>query len=389
MKLIFGTLRNMHCKYRGDKMIRKVKKVVVGIAGIILGLSVSTTIQVLGLDIMSNSGLMGLSIQIGFPLLIGIIFYLFSYKVIGWCKRVIKIIENELEKIPFHQLILGSIGLVTGLYIANLLSKPLNSIGFQYVEFAMQVILYGLSGFFGILIFSRRKDDIIYAIENVSFNVKTSKDELKVSSNSSCPKILDTTTIIDGRIADICKAGFIEGPLIISKYVLSELQNIADSPDHLRRNRGRRGLDILNQIQKELDVEIIINEESFEDVEEVDSKILRLTQLLKGRLITNDYNLSKVAEVQGIEVLSISELANAIKPVVLPGEEMTTFIVKDGKEHNQGLGYLGDGTMIVVELGRKYIGETISVVVESVLQTAAGKIIFAKPKAIADRAVQA
>lgn len=368
-------------------MIGKIKRIVAGIAGIILGLSISATLQVLDLYIMSDNGLIGLSIQIGFPLLIGIIFYVFSNKIIGWCKRVIRIIENELDKIPFHQLILGSTGLVIGLYIANLLSKPLNNIDSLFVAFAMQVILYGLSGFFGILLFSKRKADIIYIIENVYFNVKSNKDELKVSNNSSYPKILDTTAVIDGRIADICKAGFLEGPLIISKYVLDDLQNIADSSDGLRRNRGRRGLDILNKIQKELDVEIIINEESFEDVEELDSKLLRLTQLLKGRIVTSDYNLNKVAEVQGIEVLNINELSNAIKPVVLPGEEMTTFIVKDGKERDQGLAYLDDGTMIVVELGRNYIGKTISVVVNSVLQTAAGKIIFAKPKAIIDKAI--
>lgn len=190
---------------------------------------------------------------------------------------------------------------------------------------------------------------------------------------------MDTSVIIDGRIADICKTGFIEGPLVIPEFVLGELQSIADSSDGLKRNRGRRGLDILNKIQKELDIEVIIHEEKFPDVPEVDTKLLKLTQLLEGRIITNDYNLNKVAEVQGIEVLNINDLANAVKPVVLPGEEMEVQIIKSGKEAGQGLAYLDDGTMIVVESGRAYIGNTIGVLVTSVLQTSAGRMIFAKP----------
>lgn len=193
-------------------------------------------------------------------------------------------------------------------------------------------------------------------------------------------KILDTSVIIDGRIADIVKSGFIDGILVIPSFILEELRHIADSSDPLKRNRGRRGLDILNKIRKELNIKVRIEELDFPEIAEVDSKLVKLAQVITGEIITNDYNLNKVAELQGIKVLNINELANALKPVFLPGEEMVVTIIKDGKESKQGIGYLDDGTMIVVEGGRKYITQTIYVIVTSVLQTAAGRMIFAKPK---------
>ena len=192
---------------------------------------------------------------------------------------------------------------------------------------------------------------------------------------------VERTHIIDGRIADVTKSGFLEGPLVIPNFVLQELRHIADSSDVLKRNRGRRGLDILNRIQKELDAEVVISDRDYDDVTEVDSKLLRLAQDLSGSILTNDYNLNKVAELQGVQVLNINELANAVKPVVLPGEEMLVRVIKDGKESGQGVAYLDDGTMIVVDGGRRHIGENVGVLVTSVLQTAAGRMIFAKPKA--------
>jgi len=193
-------------------------------------------------------------------------------------------------------------------------------------------------------------------------------------------KILDTSVIIDGRIADICKTGFIEGTLVIPEFVLEELQHIADSSDLLKRNRGRRGLDILNKIQKELDVKVLIYEEAVEEPGEVDSKLVKLAKAMRGKVVTNDFNLNKVCELQGVSVLNINDLANAVKPVVLPGEEIVVQVIKDGKEHGQGVAYLDDGTMIVVEGGREFIGTTMEVLVTSVLQTSAGRMIFAKPK---------
>ncbi len=205
----------------------------------------------------------------------------------------------------------------------------------------------------------------------------TSKGRNGVPSGAR-PKVLDTSVIIDGRIADICKTQFIEGPLIIPEFVLEELRHIADSSDGLKRNRGRRGLDILKIIQQDLPIQVDIVDTDFEDVSEVDVKLLKLALKIDGYVVTNDYNLNKVADLQGVPVLNINELANAVKPIVLPGEEMVVTVVKEGKEMNQGVAYLDDGTMIVVEGGRKHISETIGVVVTSVLQTAAGRMIFAK-----------
>lgn len=186
--------------------------------------------------------------------------------------------------------------------------------------------------------------------------------------------------VIDGRIYDICKVGFMEGPLIVPVFVLNELQLIADSSDDLKRNRGRRGLDIINKMQNDLDVPVQISEEDYDDIQEVDAKLVRMAKETKCKILTNDYNLNKVATVQGAEVLNINELANAVKPVVLPGEEMKVLLVKAGKESGQAVAYLDDGTMIVVENGRKYIGDNITVIVTSILQTAAGRMIFAKPR---------
>ncbi len=198
-------------------------------------------------------------------------------------------------------------------------------------------------------------------------------------SDVNC-KILDTSVIIDGRISDLCRTGFIEGTVIIPEFVLEELQHIADSADLLKRNRGRRGLDILNKMQKELSVPVTIYEGRFDDLQEVDSKLVKLAKRTGGIVVTNDFNLNKVCELQGVSVLNINDLANAIKPVVLPGEEMTVSVVKDGKESGQGVAYLDDGTMIVVDGGREYIGVSLNVIVTSVLQTSAGRMIFARLK---------
>lgn len=190
------------------------------------------------------------------------------------------------------------------------------------------------------------------------------------------PKILDTSVIIDGRIADICQTNFLEGTIVIPQFVLGELQHIADSSDVLKRNRGRRGLDVLNRIQKELPVDVEIYEGDFEDIPEVDSKLIKLAKVMDGIVVTNDFNLNKVCDLQGVPILNINDLANAVKPVVLPGEELNVQVIKDGKEHNQGIAYLDDGTMIVVEEGHDYIGRKIEVLITSVLQTSAGRMIL-------------
>jgi uncharacterized protein YacL len=191
-------------------------------------------------------------------------------------------------------------------------------------------------------------------------------------------KILDTSVIIDGRIADVCETGFIGGTLVIPQFVLKELQLVADSADSLKRNRGRRGLDILQKIQKMSGVEVMISDLDFPEIREVDLKLIELARTLQGKIVTNDFNLNKVAQLRGVEVLNVNELANSLKPVVLPGEIMKVFILKEGKEYNQGVAYLDDGTMVVVDNARKMISKTIDIVVTSVLQTTAGKMIFGR-----------
>jgi uncharacterized protein YacL len=191
-------------------------------------------------------------------------------------------------------------------------------------------------------------------------------------------RILDTSVIIDGRIADVCETGFLDGTLVIPQFVLKELQLVADSADSLKRNRGRRGLDILQKIQKMSGVDVMISDIDFPEVREVDLKLIELGRTLQGKIVTNDFNLNKVAQLRGVDVLNINELANALKPVVLPGEFMKVFILKEGKEYNQGVAYLDDGTMVVVDNARRMISRNIDVVVTSVLQTTAGKMIFGR-----------
>ena len=191
-------------------------------------------------------------------------------------------------------------------------------------------------------------------------------------------RILDTSVIIDGRIADVCETGFLDGTLVIPQFVLKELQLVADSGDSLKRNRGRRGLDILQKIQKMSGVDVTISDIDFPDVREVDLKLIELGRTLPGKIVTNDFNLNKVAQLRGVAVLNINELANALKPVVLPGEFMKVFILKEGKEYNQGVAYLDDGTMVVVDNARRMISKNIDIVVTSVLQTTAGKMIFGR-----------
>jgi len=224
----------------------------------------------------------------------------------------------------------------------------------------------------------RKREDFLQVFFRSSSHIRKRQG----LTGQAAPKILDTSVIIDGRISDISRSGFLEGDLIVPGFVLEELQHIADSSDVLKRNRGRRGLDILNKIQKEPYSTVRILEQDYEDVTEVDTKLVKLAKELNGKVVTNDYNLNKVCELHGVPVLNINELANSVKPVVLPGEELKVNVIKDGKEQGQGVAYLDDGTMIVVDGGRRYIGQTVGVLVTSVLQTAAGRMIFAKPKSM-------
>lgn len=296
--------------------------------------------------------------------------------------------DSRLTRVPTHDLMSGAVGGIIGLIISSLFSNSFVSVPFFGPILAVLLSLF--LGYLGLTIGMKRKEDVLGFLNFIprfrDRGDKTDKaDKQKegktdTRSESVNYKILDTSVIIDGRIADIVKTGFLEGILLIPSFVLEELRHIADSSDLLKRNRGRRGLDILNQISKETAITVHIHEQDFDDINEVDSKLVRLGQVLNSPLLTNDYNLNKVAELQGVKVLNINELANALKPIVLPGEEMLVQVMKEGKEPGQGVAYLDDGTMIVVDSGRRYMGQTVSVLVTSVLQTAAGRMIFAKPK---------
>ena len=264
-----------------------------------------------------------------------------------------------------------------GLLVAMLVSTPLKDIPVRYLSDYLPLIISAILGLLGWSVGVRKRKDILGVVNRSSNRTSFWRSR----RNGISGKILDTSVIIDGRIADITKSGFIEGVLIVPQFVLEELQHIADSSDVLKRNRGRRGLDILNKIQKEPYVTVQIMDIDYDDITEVDSKLVRLAKETGSKVITNDYNLNKVCELQQVAVLNINELANAVKPVVLPGEELRVHVIKDGKEQGQGIAYLDDGTMIVVDGGRRYIGDTIGVLVTSVLQTAAA-MIFAKPKAM-------
>ncbi|NLA25944.1 MAG: PIN/TRAM domain-containing protein [Firmicutes bacterium] len=310
--------------------------------------------------------------------LFGLLFYFITPPFISTCRRFLDWCENRLKVIPTQDIILVVVSMIITLVLGLLISYPIYKIPHAGVYIAPVVIL--LLVLIGVRFIFNRKEEFAFITSFFNRNSRAA-----VAADNETFKILDTSAIIDGRIVDICKTGFLEGIIVVAGFVLEELRHIADSPDLLKRNRGRRGLDILNKIQKEMDIPVQIYEGDFEELAEVDSKLVRLAKVLNGKIITNDFNLNKVCELQGITVLNINELANAVKPVVLPGEEMTAQIIKDGKESGQGVAYLEDGTMVVVEGGKRHIGETIDVLVTSVLQTAAGRMIFAKPKSSVEK----
>lgn len=312
-----------------------------------------------------------------------IIFYILSYWLADYIVDFLKVTEEKLVKAPVADLLFGSLGLIVGLIIAFLVNIYLQDIRITVISEVLPLFVTVILAYLGFQVGFKRRNEFINLISVPKKDSKVKETQGVTDEESSIkPKILDTSVIIDGRIADICDTKFLEGTIIIPHFVLEELQHIADSSDVLKRNRGRRGLDILNRLQKDSLVDVQIYEGDFEDISEVDSKLVKLTKLLDGVLVTNDYNLNKVSEFQNVTVLNINDLANAVKPIVLPGEEMDVQVIKAGKEEKQGVAYLDDGTMIVVEDGKNFIGDTIDVIVTSVLQTSAGRMIFAKPKAL-------
>jgi uncharacterized protein YacL len=350
------------------------------IIGYLFGEAVINSHYFVKMGYLSNGPIGKMLFLIIVSVIFGIILFLISPWINVLIMKTMDYIEKSLQKLPAVEILIGFIGALLGLLISAIFVNLLAKI--PVVGTLLAVLVAILMAALGVNLAIKKKDELISLFSNISIRRSQGvKDKKSKGGNGGlCPKVLDTSVIIDGRIFDICQTGFIEGPLVIPNFVLAELRHIADSSDSLKRTRGRRGLDVLNKIQKELSIEVRKYEKDFPDIKEVDSKLLKLSQVLNGKVITNDYNLNKVAEFQGVPVLNINELANAVKPVVLPGEEMKVQIIKDGKESGQGIAYLDDGTMIVIEGGKKYIGNTKDVVVTSVLQTAAGRMIFAKQK---------
>lgn len=280
-------------------------------------------------------------------------------------------LEQKLRK-SSGKIIIGSlIGVISGLIIANFLTYSLLPNYPDKSIYLFRLFINIIFAYVGLILGAKKGE---------GFKISNLKNLFKNQSTEENIKILDTSVIIDGRIADICETGFLEGIFIIPQFILHELQHIADSSDSLKRNRGRRGLDILHKIQKKIDVTVQILEQDFPKIKEVDSKLVALAKMMNAKIITNDFNLNKVAELQGVTVLNINQLANSVKPVVLPGEIMNVFILREGKEAGQGVAYLDDGTMVVVDNAKKLIGKNIEVSVTSVLQTTAGRMIFTQLK---------
>ena len=342
-------------------------------------------------------------LQVTMASLICISVGLVAFGLLGFClapilirdlRRFVLFVEHQLSRTPAHQIVVGVGGLVIGLIVANLLGLAFSHIPVvgDYLPIIFSIVL----GYLGLHLAIKKRRGIM-KLFHIPFEAKAAEDRKEpgtvhpeglvqqspdgsAGSTGSFDKILDTSVIIDGRIKDICETGFLDGKLIVPVFVLEELQHIADSSDTLKRTRGRRGLDILKALRENENLDVMVSNENFEDTQEVDSKLVHLAQKLNAKILTNDYNLNKVAQLRGVKVLNINELANAVKPVVIPGETMKVSIVKAGKEPGQGVAYLDDGTMIVVEEGRDFLNDTIEVEVTSALQTAAGRMIFAKPK---------
>ena len=319
-----------------------------------------------------------------FGTLLGVIIgYLISSFILKQGLVIAKRLERILTHIPNQELIAGTIGLLFGLIIANLIGVAFNQV--PIIGPYIPIILSAIFGYSGLKLMARKGPEMYYNYVQQwggEGTKKTSRFKMfsthKSDKASSTPKLLDTSVIIDGRIKELCNTGFIEGPLMVPLFVLNELQIISDSADATKRNRGRRGLDILKDMQDANKIAIEVVEDDYDDLTEVDSKLMRLALDKQWKLMTNDFNLNKVARVQGIEVLNLNELANVLKPALIAGEWIRVQVMKEGKEVHQGVAYLDDGTMIVVEDGKPYVGQNVEVMVTSILQTSAGRMIFAR-----------
>lgn len=360
-----------------EKILRAIFVLLFTVLGIVLSRQGETVLALLLPNSVLTETILGITFMSLAAMLVGGIFgaiigSFISPYLIKSLFMFTSTVEKSLSAMSTQDLIAGTLGLFLGLIIANLVGLAFGSVPYigPYVSVALSIIL----GYLGMHLVVSKKSELagwLHLHAEGSFDKKKNKDH-------HTGKLLDTNVIIDGRVADIYRSGFLEGPIIVPVFVLEELQKIADSSDILKRNRGRRGLDILNHMRKNSKDDVIIVTNDFEDISEVDSKLVKLAREKSYKIVTNDYNLNKVAELQGVAVLNINDLAIAVKPAVIPGEQIFVQLVKSGKEEGQGVAYLEDGTMIVVENGSQCIGKEVPVIITSVLQTSAGKMIFAK-----------
>ena len=360
-----------------EKILRAIFVLLFTVLGIVLSRQGETVLALLLPNSVLTETILGITFMSLAAMLVGGIFgaiigSFISPYLIKSLFMFTSTVEKSLSAMSTQDLIAGTLGLFLGLIIANLVGLAFGSVPYigPYVSVALSIIL----GYLGMHLVVSKKSELagwLHLHAEGSFDKKKNKDHYT-------GKLLDTNVIIDGRVADIYRSGFLEGPIIVPVFVLEELQKIADSSDILKRNRGRRGLDILNHMRKNSKDDVIIVTNDFEDISEVDSKLVKLAREKNYKIVTNDYNLNKVAELQGVAVLNINDLAIAVKPAVIPGEQIFVQLVKSGKEEGQGVAYLEDGTMIVVENGSQCIGKEVPVIITSVLQTSAGKMIFAK-----------
>ena len=358
-------------------MLNNLIKILFAAVGAITGYTLTETFfSILFAGVVTE---LRMGIFISISILFAVVFYTTGNRIIESLLEVLDKLDSSIQKMTLYELTLSAVGLIIGLIVANLITIPVNKV--QIIGVPISIMANILFGCMGIGIAAGKKNEALFE----SFKGKNGL--LMGGKNKLLPKVLDTSVIIDGRIVDILRSGFLEGELIVPSFVLEELRHIADSSDILKRNRGRRGLDVLNMIQKELECSVRVENIDIAEGAEVDTELLKAAKKLGGVVLTIDYNLNKVASFQGVAVLNINELTNAVKPIALPGEEMVVQVIKDGKENGQGIGYLDDGTMIVVDGGRRHIGENVSVMVTSVLQTAAGRMIFAKPKYTIERVI--
>ena len=349
-------------------ILRIIGMIVFFVLGLIGGSS-------LGQYVSSTVGFSGVP-EIVYTFVIGLVGALFGLILTPWMTtRPLRWLRNVISRVSPQSLLAALIGLVAGLIIAVLVAFPLSLLPSPFGK-VLPFVGALIFGYLGVVIFVMRQHDL--------FNIFTGrgkaadKGDTNLNWEEGRSVLMDTSVIIDGRIADIAHTGFLQGSLLIPRFVLAELQYIADSPDNLRRQRGRRGMEVLSRLQKDPVMPVHLSDIDVEGVREVDDKLVILARQLRCPILTNDYNLNRIAELQGVMVLNVNELANAVKSVLLPGELLRIRVIQEGKEAGQGVGYLDDGTMVVIENGREYLSSEIEVVVTKVLQTAAGRMIFAR-----------